>query len=263
MSSQLFFLHIPRTMGTALKDQCLWPNYEPKSTMILDLNWHSALSNTPERYKDVKLICSHLGINIQSVTNRPAQIFTMLRDPIYRARSMYYFCKRVDWHYQHVPARHMDLAEFATDPETNVVIRNSYARYLISDIGYRQLAEMVHGTPTRGKLDEAFFKLNLDVPEDELLDRAKEKLQQLFFVGISDEFYKSVQLLWDYLGFSDRPEPPKLGPDIGRQMHPYLRSNIYPLRTPEYEAVAAINQVDVRLYRLAKERTELEWRGSL
>lgn len=244
-----FFMHIPRTMGTALKDQCIYPNYEP-SQVILDLSWKDAISLPPSRYTNVRVTCGHVGINLESVAKRPIKTFTMLRDPIYRGRSMYHFCKRVVWHWLHYKARNMTIEEFVSDPETAPLITNMQARWLVNVISYEGLRSGLGQYPTRGDIEHKFFGMLLDMPEGELLKQAIFKLDRLFFFGLANRFYDTAHAIWKLLGIDN----PRMGADIARQMHPYLRARHYSLNKTEYEALKSINRVDLELLQYARQK---------
>ncbi len=240
----IYFLHIPRTMGTVLKDQCLYPNFRLEQ-VVLDLTWHGINYANASRFRSVELACGHLGYNIKPVLRRQPQYITILRNPLYRAKSMYKFCQRVTWHYLHEAANRMSLAEFATDPETRHLVSNAMARQITNDTDVRDLIQKVGGD--RAKLDRAFFSCE---PVDNLLDEAKSRLSSFLFVGIADRFFESVHVMWHKLGILR----PKLGPDMAKQMNPFLKSNAYPILTNEYQALIWANGVDIALYEWANDR---------
>jgi hypothetical protein len=158
---------------------------------------------------------------------------------------MFNFVKRVKWHYLHEESQNMSLVDFCKHPQGRPMVNNAYARYLTCDTEARII-----------QTDQRFFAL--PVPgEEELLEKAKRRLDQMMFVGVADRFYESVMLLWSRLGFTE----PKMGRDMARQMHPMLRSNIYPIFTPEYEILMDLNCVDLKLFEYANEL--LDWRLGL
>lgn len=245
-NKKVFFLHIPRTMGAALKVQCLAPNYR-QDEMMLDLRWDDGLKMTEWQHEHIKLICGHIGVNIASILGCQVPIMTMLRDPFHLAMSMYRLTRLAQWHYLHDLAARMSFAEFIADPQTSKLIANIQARFITNNVDYHTLAASVKVQPTRNNMDQAFY--SIESPSDaDLLEKALKKIREFFFVGIADRFYDSVNSLWDIMGIAD----PKLGPDMAIQMNPTLRSNIHPrICTVEYDALSKINQVDLELYKHA------------
>lgn len=255
MHKPVYFLHVPRTMGTALKDQCIFPNY-PTEQVVLDFSWGMALGRPRDTFKGYKIICGHLGYNIESVLGYQPQVMTMLRHPIYRSVSMYAFCARVRWHYLHELAEKMTLIEFAKDPYTSPIITNAQARQITNDIAFQEVAEKSETGLERAGMDKFFFNMK-PLDGQDLLEKAKRRIDGFFFTGLANRFYESVHLLWELLGIKN----PKLGPDMAKQMNPCLQANIYPIPTDIYDTLAEINQVDLALYNYANIKLSEETEG--
>lgn len=255
MHHPIYFMHIPRTMGTLLKDQLLYPNFEDKE-VALDLRWEDAFNaNAVAGLSGAKIVCGHLGVNIASVIKEQMKTITIIRDPIYRSISMYSFCVRVPWHYLYPRTQGKTIIEFARNPITKHVINNAQARHIANDVNFLQLKNMAVGA-TRSEIDKAFFEMEYWTDENDLFNRAKAKIDSFLFTGVSDRFYSSARLLLDILGI----ENPNLGRDLSKQFHSRLKSNIYPVRE-EYDDLAKINQVDLELFLYANRKLDEEIRG--
>lgn len=236
-------------MGTVLKVQCLAPNYHP-GEMMLDLRWDDSLKMTKDQHKHIKLICGHIGVNIASILGCRIPTMTILRNPFHLSMSMYRLARLAQWHYLYDIAVKISFIDFIKHPQTSLLITNAQARFITNDVDYHFLATCVKGPPTRNNMDQAFY--DTKIPEDGiLLERAKKRIDEFFFVGIADRFYDSINLLWDIMSIDN----PALGPDMAIQMNPTLRSNIHPrICTQEYDALLKINRVDLELYRYANEK---------
>lgn len=246
IDKNIFFLHIPRTMGTTLKNIFLTPHYQ-SGKMLLNLEWPPAIASKPSHYDQFKFISGHIGWNIESVAGGEWERILMLRDPYQRSWSMWNFVQSIPKHYLHIKAKGMTLLQFARSPETNFLIRNMQARYIANDTPYEDIAYWIRtlsrGDPsTPGVLDEHFEKMLLHLNEDDLLEAAKHNVDKALFTGISEQFYDSTHKLWKTMKVNPLP------------MTEGLASHFHPLSSSEADAIEELNQVDLRLYAYATEK---------
>lgn len=245
IDKNIFFLHVPRTMGTTLKNIFLSPLYQ-EGEMLLNLEWPPAVSSNPSHYDQFKFISGHIGWNIESVAGREWEKVLMLRDPFQRSWSMWNFIQNIPKHYLHERAKGMTLLQFAKSPETNFIIRNMQARYIANHHPYKSLVDMSleEGLDPAmpGVLDEHFERMVLHLNEDGLLESAKNSVDRALFTGISEQFYDSTHKLWKTMGVKPLP------------MTEGLSSHFHPLSSPEADAIEELNQVDLRLHAYATEK---------
>ncbi len=98
----LLFHHIAKTAGTSLR-KILQKNYKKKELLELygpnraSVEWYqSYYDSMPAKQKaSVKCIAAHTAHYIIPVLDRPFQVFTLLRDPLDRVISLFYFAKEI------------------------------------------------------------------------------------------------------------------------------------------------------------------------
>ena len=98
MENLLIYLHIPKTGGTTLRDII---QYQYKSNKILTIPTLSESKDiinnlSLDREKQLDIIQGHLQYGIHKKLNRNIKYFTMLRDPIKRILSTYYYIISVE-----------------------------------------------------------------------------------------------------------------------------------------------------------------------
>ena len=144
----------------------------------------------------------HIGLPTADRIAPGAQIVTMLRDPVARLISSYFFwrsqSKRVkNWRAHEVAKRlsEMTLLDYVTseDPE----IRRSYW-----NVQARLLAGADYGaTPEQRTM---LFGCEWDLPE--LIERALTGMERFSVIGTVDRFYESLALTYDRLGLPGEPK---------------------------------------------------------
>src|SRR6266403_3878281 len=104
-SEALIFLHIPKTAGTTLNRIIEW-QYNPLSIFTID---PYGIRATTERFKTfseqrrrrLRVVRGHLFYGIHEFLPQAATYITMLRDPVARLLSTYYFILRRPLHPLH------------------------------------------------------------------------------------------------------------------------------------------------------------------
>ncbi|MFN2145241.1 MAG: hypothetical protein ACK2T7_07795, partial [Anaerolineales bacterium] len=182
------------------------------------------------------------------VGKRPLWV-TMLRDPIERVISHYYFFrnakpikeKHFAYRIQEI-AGSCSLLEFVESQETDQITNNNQFNNLVD-------SEFI----TRDK-DRKKFKRG-EKPSDELLDLVKHRLEnECFFFGITGEYDRSIELLSYQLHW----DPPASARD---------RLNVTPMKPGkeqiEEKVIEAIRQrvlLDIEVYEFARSLFETRYR---
>src|SRR5215831_12159156 len=116
----LVFLHIPKAGGTTMsrileRQYCLagsyWTEWNRPSLQ--------AFMELPQQHRaKIRLVYGHLGFGVHEFLPRPARYLTLLRDPIERAISHYYFIRRTPRHpiYREVMSQRMTLLDYIKSP---------------------------------------------------------------------------------------------------------------------------------------------------
>lgn len=215
----LLFLHIPKTAGSTLM-QIIERQYSPEAILIQHQpTIHQALGALPSGAIDrFEVAMGHLWFGVHALVPRAATYITVLRDPIERVISHYYFVQQHPEHYLHGVSRGMSLEEYVTSGCSNE-LANDQTRLLAGGA--------------------------IDTPS-EMLAIAKQNLERHFaVVGLTEEFDQSLLLMQRCFGWRS---PFYLKRNVTR--HPSKAQ----LPAATLRVVEQHNQLDLELYRFARER---------
>ncbi|MCC5785592.1 MAG: sulfotransferase family 2 domain-containing protein [Phycisphaerales bacterium] len=233
----LIHLHIPKNAGTTLSRMIkLRLITRPPTRLIhhdlvlgyynvagLDQRLQAIADLSPSKQRKVKFFEAHCAYGVHERLPEPSHYMTFLREPVDRTLSAFSHCKKQG----HIP-QDMPLEQFVSELPANPVWQtdNAQVRYLAGENG------LIDTRPV-GEVDRA------------MLDLAKERLDDMFFVGLMERFDESVILLGRKLGWS------RLA---------YGRSNVNPdrARADEIDAdtrelIERHNLLDTELYQHAEE----------
>ena len=233
----LIFLHIPKAAGSTF-DAVLERKFKGKPILTIrkPVQEIEQLKGLPRADRErLQLIKGHFPYGIHEHLSQPFEYITILREPVERIISHYYFVLRRPDHYLYdaVTSQKIGLKEYVLgglSPELD----NGQAR-LIAGPGRR----IPCGACSR-----------------ELLEQAKQNLQHHFsIVGLAERFDETMLLVSRRFGWrpvcyvrqnvtDNRPRRDQFSPDI-------------------IEAIKAANWVDMELYAFAEElfQTALRERG--
>jgi len=222
----IIFLHLPKCGGTTLNRLIEW-EYNPLEIFSVDpsfFRWsYWRLAKTPvERLKRIRVFKGHMPFGLHKRLSRPAKYITVLREPIDRAISSYYYAQSYKLDPQHRMASKMSLEEYIrTTPKENVQTK------LLA--GYTNGYDFLSGECTPA-----------------MLETAKRNLSQSFsLIGLTERFDESLVLAKIMFGWHIRQ---------------YANFNVTPTR-PKKESVApAVRELvaeryryDVQLYEYAEQ----------
>jgi hypothetical protein len=175
---RIVFFHLPRTGGTALVKDILFANF-PKSRWC-HVNFgsdvqslagaHDPLTWPAGRRRRIGLLAGHMPFGFAKHFPGPSEYVTLIRDPIARVISDYYFCRTNPSNPAHEAAATLSLREFVERGYASS--QNCYARWL----------------------SNAAFGATFRDP-DEMLREALNSLSQFDFIGITEQFDLSVERL--------------------------------------------------------------------
>jgi hypothetical protein len=221
----VIFVHIPKTAGMTM-NYIISQNLPQASTYTI---WKDG---TVEDFKNlgnprksqIRLLQGHVGFGVHKFLPGPCTYFTLLRHPIERVISYYYFSRRTPKHAYYDQVNTKSLLDYI-NLGLDMSVDNFQTR-LLSGL-------------------ETGFEVGFGQCTDEMLETAKRNLRENFsVVGLTEEFDTTLILLKRTLGW--------------RKLF-YLRQNISTnrLKRDEFsqatlDAIAKVNSLDAVLYEYAK-----------
>lgn len=236
-SRPLIFLHIPKTAGTTL-ERILARQYGHDALFKMRPE-EEDLEGAVQRLRDldaatrrkVRLIHGHMHFGIHDVLGEPVPYMTMLRHPVDRVISHYYYVKRRPNHYLHDLVRDgMTLREY------------------VETAGGGRSIEFDNGQ-TRAYAGPPYDRAEVGTCDEEMLEAARRNLDTHFrAVGVSERFDESLLLFRHAFGW---------------RLPFYVRHNVTRNRPsmdevdPETRAVVEEHsRLDLALYRYATDRLD-------
>jgi hypothetical protein len=232
----VIFIHIPKTAGTTM-NQIIERQYKPNAIFTIN---SKRMKSSIDRLKrldrvsksKIKLLRGHMSFGLHEFFFKPCTYITILRDPIDRIISHYYFVLNNPNHYLHnqVKSRNMSLKDYVSSG-ISTELDNAQTRSLS---GYLSGSQNVDG-------DIGFGECSA-----EMLNKAKDNLKEYFSViGLVDKFDETLIQLqkvfdWKLLFYNKmrvskkRPASQELSKDVLRSIEKY-------------------NELDIDLYSYAKD----------
>ncbi|MDD1516000.1 sulfotransferase family 2 domain-containing protein [Priestia megaterium] len=167
----IIFMHIPKTGGTTLNEifKRSYTENEIYDHVPLEAMSKHFSQLKEEDKKRIKAVSGHHFYGIHDLFSRPYTYFTMMRNPIDRVISLYYFLKTYPGYYEE-NMRNMSFEEYI---DWDSQARNGQIHQICGQNS--QLS----------------------------LEKAKENLKTFEVVGITEMFNESLLLLKDKLGWND------------------------------------------------------------
>ncbi|MEA5577335.1 sulfotransferase family 2 domain-containing protein [Anabaena sp. UHCC 0451] len=234
----VIFTHIQKTAGTTLQS-IIKQNY--RSNQIITVPHRQPFSEVIESVQNqvntskIKIIQGHIGFGLHNYLPKSYGYITLLRDPVQRVISSYYFRQT------NPDTKPMTLEEFCLARESNAMTKwlsGLEFPYQVS-IGFKDLKKAKEEGDTR-----LINYHNQDILQ--LLELAKQNLKDNFkVIGITEKFDETLILMKHYLGW--------------RNIY-YYRQRVATNKPPESAFSPEIltfiqkhNQFDIQLYEYALE----------
>lgn len=227
----LIFLHIPKTGGTTLRT-IIDRQYKPGEFLIIEGarsgNFPRKVKEiTEERLKSIKIMAGHMDVGIHEYLSFPATYFTLIRDPVDRLVSLYYFIKRkkADRHHQLLLESNITLKDFVLSG-----IRNNFNNGQTRVIAGAKYIDTEYGKCSK-----------------EMLEAAKDNLHKYFsIVGTTERFDETIMLLkkkfnWHLPLYGNNKNVARVRPAIEE------------LPQETLEIMLELNQLDIELHEYAGE----------
>lgn len=266
----VYFLHLPKTAGLSLR--LLFESvYAPSD--ILSLHHTQALNRTTlAQMPHYRCYLCHFGVGLYELVGRTdLHLITMLRDPIERAASHYYYHQnniRVGRDYLDEPTLRRlrplvqgDPITWRDTPELATVVCDVQARELGILYDWRPFlkpaaaGQASHHQPLQRHLVPVGMG---EVDMAQVTEAAHQRLDEMAVVGITERFDESVEMSCGLLGVPKPARLPRanLGP---------TNSNVDLYRYHMQESLEFLEQIralttyDQELYAHACERFEQQW----
>ncbi len=222
----LVFVHIPKAGGSTLQESILshYPGGKFYRFTGDTQQWLDFPGVDEEERASFDVLVGHVHYGVHRYLPEPATYMTMLRDPVDRVVSHYYYVLSDTTHYLHpiVAQRGYTLYEFA-------MTRVSHE---LDNDQVRWLTEPHH--------------FDIERVDRSLLDEAKWNLEHGFAAfGLMERFDESLRCLESAFGWNRSParERKNVNPD---------RPPLSEIDPAALEVIRQVNQFDVELYEFAK-----------
>lgn len=226
----LIFVHIPKTAGTTLST-IIARQYRPNDIFVfkssvplpqaIDEFW-----KMPESQKTkFKVIKGHFYYGLHDLLPQKCSYITMLREPVDRLISYYYFIRNWRDHHLHQKAMSMSLVDFTCYSNISKWFDNGQTRFISGqNPDYRQVSS-------------------------EILKQANKNIENYFLVGIQEYFDESLLLFQNKLQWKK--------PCYYKQKNVNrLRINKKYISDKELKIIEGFKELDIDLYRYAKNMFE-------
>ena len=132
----VIFLHVPKTAGTTLNRLIEWeyPLFQMYSVDPVFFTWSASHLRRlpPRRLKKTRMFKGHMLFGLHEILPQPATYITVLRDPIDRVMSAFYFVRSyiVASLVSEIQAREMDPRGFRSDVYQEITFSARFSREL-------------------------------------------------------------------------------------------------------------------------------------
>ena len=254
-NTQTYFLHIPKTAGTSLRS--IVEEQFPKDH-IAPFSYMHELADVVKRDKNelvnYTLFAGHMGHTLISLLPRAPRVITMIREPVNRTISRFKNLMRNRGRKSVGHERFLDpeatIEDFLSFPPTRRLVTNFQVRNIALDFDLTKTYHDDDGQEILPKQAKLLSYTRTDMSDGELLAKAKQRLASFDFVGITDRFAESMELLLATFGWTTTMDVPHLNalPD------PALTEQT--LSSETMAKIEVYTRLDAELYRFAAELFE-------
>lgn len=230
-NSKLIFFHIPKTAGSTLRN-IFYHQYEREEVFEMKVKGHQIqtqefTSLSQKRIAKIRLLMGHMPFGLHtSFGEVNYHYFTMLRNPVERVISNYYWIRRNPNHllYDLINSKKIGLLEFI-ESDLNPSLNNGYVKFLTTKDKKKKVT-------------------------DKLFNEALSLLKQEFIVvGITERFNESIILLSKLMNWQKRIFYTKQNATANRPQ-------ITDIDNSAIQSIISKNEWDLKLYVWAEKQLE-------
>lgn len=232
-----FFIHIMKTAGTSFRTMLEQtpglPIYPTKAELAQHpQRWYPAAPELLARIErgevdlsSRRFLCGHYSANLTDALEGPWRTVVFLRDPVRRSLSM-------------IAHRHSKGSRLNRLTKPNISKYLDNAEFVDAQI--RNYQTKVFALPAAGNV-------NLASPvDDAAFERARARLMEIDFVGLTEQYAQSLQLFEALAGIRFAPLPHA------------NKSRGYAPTEAEITRIRALVPYDIELYNLAREKLRVQ-----
>lgn len=240
----LFFMHIPKTSGTSINHFIAKNYYFDKHNFHTEYtNLYNFMKAPDQQVNQWKFITGHYNWFITNRIKNKYNSFTIMREPIDQAISWYKQNKKIysKKNYQQSQTQQLEENRYAIERFSESTF--TFSKYIKDPffIKYHILNFQSKYIGGDDQIINSFCELPLNIQHKNCTERIKD----FTFIGMQDQFEKSLWLLCYQYGW----KPPKKIPKLNTSEDKEIRAN---LSEEEVLYLKRVLSLDYKLYNIAK-----------
>jgi len=225
--SQIVFIHIEKTAGSSLLKELIEENCQD----------HRRMSRLKSYFqnRDAECISGHFPYGMHIFSKKEIKYITMLRDPIERAVSWYYFIKDLERTDLWKPHPLREYADSVTISEfyKNKRYANRQSRFIAGYLFHKSY-------PIMNKSN--YFR-------ESLIEKAKMNLNRIYAFGLQERYQESVEIIMNMIGWDKHKKVPM---QAKTKKRPSIEE-IEDLNPRVISSLRESHQLDIELYEYARD----------